>query len=128
MNVHQILSGLILGVFQVLEIDTSNVKALYRRSQAYMGRGDYIEAELDIKKARSCDPTNKDILIFMRKMREKMKAVSKQEAKLYSTMFRKMAKLKDPTQDENVPMNGGNAGSDEKDAGPSGEPVAGPSS
>lgn len=108
------------------------MKALYRRSQAYMGRGDYIEAELDIKKARSNDPNNKDILIFMRKMKEKIKAASKQEAKLYSTMFSKMAKLKDQEQDEGKSVNVENSGSDGKDAGPSGEPVqeaaAGPSS
>jgi hypothetical protein len=34
---------------QVLEVDSSNAKALYRRAQAWMATGDFVEAELDIR-------------------------------------------------------------------------------
>lgn len=34
---------------QALESDSGNLKALYRRAQAYLGNGDFLEAEMDIK-------------------------------------------------------------------------------
>lgn len=34
---------------QVLEVDSSNAKALYRRAQAWMATADFVEAELDIR-------------------------------------------------------------------------------
>nr|XP_043622845.1 peptidyl-prolyl cis-trans isomerase FKBP62-like isoform X2 [Erigeron canadensis] len=43
---------------KVLEIDSQNVKALYRRAQAYMNAADLDLAELDIKKALESDPDN----------------------------------------------------------------------
>ena len=36
---------------QVLEKTSGHPKALYRRAQAHMGAGDYVEAEVDIKAA-----------------------------------------------------------------------------
>lgn len=44
---------------QVLDIEFSNVKALYRRAQAYIGTADLHLAELDIKKALETDPHNR---------------------------------------------------------------------
>lgn len=44
---------------QVLDVESSNVKALYRRAQAYMGAADLHLAELDIKKALETDPRNR---------------------------------------------------------------------
>jgi hypothetical protein len=35
----------------VLEKNSGNTKALYRRAQAHMAAGDYVEAEVDIKAA-----------------------------------------------------------------------------
>lgn len=46
-------------VNQVLDIEFSNVKALYRRAQAYIGTADLHLAELDIKKALETDPQNR---------------------------------------------------------------------
>jgi FK506-binding protein 4/5 len=43
----------------VLDIEFHNVKALYRRAQAYMEIADLISAELDIKKALEADPENR---------------------------------------------------------------------
>lgn len=47
------------GVLQVLGVEFHNVKALYRRAQAYMGIDDLVLAELDIKKALEADPQNR---------------------------------------------------------------------
>ena len=44
---------------QVLEKESQNVKALFRRAQANMGSQDYEEAGVDIKKALEIDPNNR---------------------------------------------------------------------
>jgi tetratricopeptide (TPR) repeat protein len=43
----------------VLELDGRNVKALYRRAQAYINLADLDLAEIDIKKALEIDPDNR---------------------------------------------------------------------
>uniref|UniRef100_A0A453RM24 Uncharacterized protein n=1 Tax=Aegilops tauschii subsp. strangulata TaxID=200361 RepID=A0A453RM24_AEGTS len=43
---------------KVLELDSQNVKALYRRAQAYTQLADLELAEVDIKKALEIDPEN----------------------------------------------------------------------
>lgn len=43
----------------MLDIELHNVKALYRRAQAYMETADLASAELDIKKALEVDPHNR---------------------------------------------------------------------
>lgn len=48
---------------QVLELDSTNVKALYRRAQAYMHLIDFDLAEFDIKKALEIDPDNRYCII-----------------------------------------------------------------
>lgn len=91
---------------KALEVDPVNVKALYRRAQAYMGTSDFIEAEMDIKKAREAEPNDKDLAILYSKMRKQMKAASKKEAQIYSTMFSKLAKLKEPDENKATAANG----------------------
>lgn len=44
---------------QVLERDPGNVKALFRRAQAYMVTQDYIEARQDLNLAIKSEPTNR---------------------------------------------------------------------
>ena len=44
---------------QVLELESTNVKALYRRAQAYIELVDLDLAEMDIKKAFEIDPDNR---------------------------------------------------------------------
>lgn len=48
-------------IFQVLELESRNVKALYRRAQAYIQLVDLDLAEHDIKKALEIDPDNRYI-------------------------------------------------------------------
>ena len=38
-------------LLQVLQADSNNVKALFRRAQAHLAQQDFVEAELDIKAA-----------------------------------------------------------------------------
>ena len=47
----------------MLETESTNVKALYRRAQAYMNMADLDLAEFDIKKALEIDPNNRYCVI-----------------------------------------------------------------
>ncbi|XP_059632083.1 peptidyl-prolyl cis-trans isomerase FKBP62-like [Cornus florida] len=78
---------------KVLEIDSRNVKALYRRAQAYIQLVDLDLAELDIKKALEIDPNNKDVKIEYKNLKEKVKEYNKKDAQFYGNMFAKMKRL-----------------------------------
>ncbi|EHA8587882.1 putative Peptidylprolyl isomerase [Cocos nucifera] len=78
---------------KVLELDGRNVKALYRRAQAYIQLADLDLAEVDIKKALEIDPDNRDVKLEYRTLKEKVKEYNKKEAKFYGNMFAKMSKL-----------------------------------
>jgi FK506-binding protein 4/5 len=105
--------------FQVLELDSQNVKALYRRVQAYIQLADLELAEADIKKALEIDPDNRyslgngfckagstlityhadnfgnnprDVKLEYKILKEKIKEYNKKDAKFYSNMFAKMTK------------------------------------
>ncbi|CAL9747576.1 unnamed protein product, partial [Musa acuminata subsp. burmannicoides] len=86
---------------KVLEIESSNVKALYRRAQAYMQLADLDLAEVDIKKALEIDPNNRDVKLEYKILKEKVREYNKKDAKFYGNMFAKMSKL------EPVEPNGG---------------------
>ncbi|KAM0913730.1 hypothetical protein ACQ4PT_011960 [Festuca glaucescens] len=77
---------------KVLELDSQNVKALYRRSQAYTQLADLELAEVDIKKALEIDPDNRDVKLTYKTLKEKIKEINKKDAKFYSNMFSKMTK------------------------------------
>eukprot|EP00253_Pinus_taeda_P000261 PITA_00261 len=80
---------------KVLEIESQNVKALYRRAQAYIQTADLELAELDIKKALEIDPNNRDVKLEYRALKEKQKEYNKKEAKFYGNMFARMSKLEE---------------------------------
>ncbi|KAL5232564.1 hypothetical protein ABZP36_031340 [Zizania latifolia] len=77
---------------KVLELDSQNVKALYRRAQAYIQLADLELAEVDIKKALDIDPDNRDVKLTYKNLKEKVKEYNKKDAKFYSNMFSKMTK------------------------------------
>ncbi|KAJ9517315.1 hypothetical protein QJQ45_016684 [Haematococcus lacustris] len=73
---------------RVLEQDSFNVKALYRRAQAYIGTADFAEAEADVKKGLSAEPGNADLAALLKKLKVLMREQNKKEAALYSRMFK----------------------------------------
>jgi len=81
---------------KVLETDPTNIKALFRRSQAYMHRSDFVEAEQDIKLAHSLQPGNRDVIAQYKRLRQCMKSSSQREAEMYSAMFQGLSETKDP--------------------------------
>ncbi|XP_031280625.1 peptidyl-prolyl cis-trans isomerase FKBP62-like [Pistacia vera] len=78
---------------KVLEIDSRNVKALYRRAQAYIQLADLDLAELDIKKALEIDPNNRDVKLEYKLLKEKVREYNKKDAQFYANIFAKMIKL-----------------------------------
>ncbi|KAI3900794.1 hypothetical protein MKW92_045878 [Papaver armeniacum] len=72
---------------KVLELDPYNVKALYRRSQSYLETQDLEKAEIDIKRALSINPNNREVKLEYNKLRDKKKEYAKYEAEIFGTMF-----------------------------------------
>ncbi|KAG5586639.1 hypothetical protein H5410_047073 [Solanum commersonii] len=71
---------------KVLETESTNVKALYRRAQAYMNMADLDLAEFDIKKALEIDPNNRDVKLEYKALKEKAKEFNKKDAKFYGNI------------------------------------------
>ncbi|KAL6293588.1 hypothetical protein ACE6H2_001730 [Prunus campanulata] len=78
---------------KVLELDSRNVKALYRRAQAYIQLVDLDLAELDIKKALEIDPDNRDVKQEYKVLKEKVREYNKKDAQFYGAIFAKMNKF-----------------------------------
>ncbi|KAL2343488.1 hypothetical protein Fmac_004773 [Flemingia macrophylla] len=93
---------------KVLELDSRNVKALYRRAQAYIHLVDLDLAEMDIKKALEIEPDNRDIKIEYKILKEKVREYNKKDAQFYGNIFAKMNKLEHArtatVKQEPVPM------------------------
>ncbi|XP_022768625.1 70 kDa peptidyl-prolyl isomerase-like [Durio zibethinus] len=83
---------------QVLDLESHNVKALYRRAQAYMETSDLVSAELDIKKALEADPQNREVKLLQKTLKQLQVESNKRDAKLFTNMFARMSK------DSYVPM------------------------
>ncbi|OAY23052.1 hypothetical protein MANES_18G047900v8 [Manihot esculenta] len=77
---------------KVLDIEFNNVKALYRRAQAYIQTADLISAELDIKKALEVDPQSREVKSLQTTLKQLQTESNKRDAELYSNMFARMTK------------------------------------
>lgn len=93
---------------KVLELESTNVKALYRRAQAYIELVDLELAELDVKKALEIDPDNRDVKLVYKTLKERMREYNRRDAMFYDNMFAKWRKLeqlqKVPGKQEPQPM------------------------
>ncbi|XP_049392373.1 peptidyl-prolyl cis-trans isomerase FKBP62-like isoform X2 [Solanum stenotomum] len=76
---------------KVLEVESCNVKALYRRAQAFMETADLHLAELDIKKALEIDPQNREVKLLQKNLKQLQAESNKRDAKLYTTMFARLS-------------------------------------
>ncbi|KAM3386515.1 hypothetical protein ACQJBY_009846 [Aegilops geniculata] len=77
---------------KVLELESTNVKALYRRAHAYTELVDLELAELDIKKALEIDPDNREVKVAYKALKDKLREYNKRDAKFYGNMFAKWRK------------------------------------
>ncbi|KAL2463400.1 Peptidyl-prolyl cis-trans isomerase FKBP65 [Forsythia ovata] len=78
---------------EVVEIDSKNVKALYRRAQAYIHLVDLDLAEIDIKRALEIDPDNRDVKLIHKFLKEKVKEYNRKDAQFYGNIIAKMSQL-----------------------------------
>ena len=76
-----------------MELESTNVKALYRRVQAYIELLDLDYAETDVKKALDLDPDNKEVKLEYKRLKQKQIEQNKKEAKLYGNMFARLSKM-----------------------------------
>jgi len=72
---------------QVLALDPSNVKALYRRGVAYLELDEFTKARRDFQSAKILDPTNEVIATKLAAVSQKENQLSQ---KMYATAMRKM--------------------------------------
>ncbi|XP_074264019.1 70 kDa peptidyl-prolyl isomerase-like isoform X2 [Silene latifolia] len=77
---------------KVLDVEVNNVKALYRRAQAFMVNADLYLAELDIKKALEVDPENREVKLIYKTLKQHQAESNKRDAKFYENMFSQPAK------------------------------------
>ncbi|CAK9804666.1 Peptidyl-prolyl cis-trans isomerase D [Anthophora quadrimaculata] len=73
---------------EVTQLNKNNSKALFRRSQAYMGLNEYDLALQDLKQALLESPNNKDILIEIDKVKRVMNSYLAIERTSYQRMFK----------------------------------------
>eukprot|EP00246_Nothoceros_aenigmaticus_P003382 TRINITY_DN1451_c0_g1_i1.p1 TRINITY_DN1451_c0_g1~~TRINITY_DN1451_c0_g1_i1.p1 ORF type:complete len:595 (+),score=183.93 TRINITY_DN1451_c0_g1_i1:170-1954(+) len=89
---------------KALEVDSSNVKALFRRAQGYIEIADYDLAEWDIKKALELEPKNTEVKVLAKSLKQKQIEQNKKEAKLYGNMFARLSKLEAKEAKTTEPM------------------------
>lgn len=76
---------------KALELDSSNVKALFRRSQAFTGSKDFQEAAQDLKRIVELDPKNREARLEYKRVKEQQKEEDKKQSKMYGNMFSRLA-------------------------------------
>ncbi|KAL7197754.1 hypothetical protein ACSBR2_020308 [Camellia fascicularis] len=72
---------------KVLEVDPMNVKALFRRSQAYRRTSELEKAEADIKRALTIDPNNREVKLEYKELKDKQREYMRYEAGIFSSML-----------------------------------------
>lgn len=77
----------------VLEIDSNNEKALFRRGQAYLAIGEPQLAADDFKTLLSVEPNNSAAKVQLALCNKTLKEQLQKEKQIYANMFDKFAKM-----------------------------------
>lgn len=80
---------------KVLQVEGSNVKALYRRGLAKMNNGSLKEAKKDLLAAFKVDPKNKDIRKAIATLKESLANIKKKEKATFGGIFNKVSMYDD---------------------------------
>ena len=72
----------------MLEIEPNNVKALFRRAQARIGRQDFELAIQDLLKVKEIEPNDKGVALELAKVKKAQQQYKEKEKSLYSKMFK----------------------------------------
>ncbi|RWR73384.1 peptidyl-prolyl cis-trans isomerase FKBP65-like protein [Cinnamomum micranthum f. kanehirae] len=75
---------------EVLKLESRNVKALFRRAQAYIETNDLDLAELDLKKALEMEPDNGEVNLQLARLKKLQSYYKKKESKLFVNMLGKL--------------------------------------
>ncbi|XP_063928028.1 uncharacterized protein LOC135141104 [Zophobas morio] len=73
---------------KVLEKDSNNVKALFRRAQALSELSEELEAKQDLERAKELEPDNRAVAMELRKVLKKIKIQDEREKEIFSNLFR----------------------------------------
>nr|QBH73882.1 fk506-binding protein [Carausius morosus] len=76
---------------KALELDSTNIKALFRRGQAWLGVVEPEKAKADFEAAQRLEPDNKAVLSLIAQCNAKLKEQKSREKKIYANMFEKFA-------------------------------------
>ncbi|PSC75187.1 peptidyl-prolyl cis-trans isomerase FKBP62-like [Micractinium conductrix] len=114
---------------KVLESDGANVKALYRRAQAWLATADFVEAEQDIRAGLAEDPNSTDFKLLLKKWKSAQAAAAKKEKGLWAGMMRGLSVAGGEPKAEAAPTDAAAAEAEENaaangDAGAAAEPMA----
>eukprot|EP00696_Hemimastix_kukwesjijk_P000984 gnl/Hemi2/11272_TR3897_c0_g9_i1.p1 gnl/Hemi2/11272_TR3897_c0_g9~~gnl/Hemi2/11272_TR3897_c0_g9_i1.p1 ORF type:complete len:568 (-),score=226.28 gnl/Hemi2/11272_TR3897_c0_g9_i1:223-1830(-) len=74
-------------ITKTLELDPSNVKALFRRAQISSTKKNWDEAMVDLKRVRELDPNSVEAANEFRKVQQKIKEQEQKDRAIYSKMF-----------------------------------------
>ncbi|GJQ14574.1 hypothetical protein GpartN1_g6365.t1 [Galdieria partita] len=94
-------NGVLKQCNKALEMDSVNVKALFRRASSYLRMSEVLLAEKDLKRALELDPSN---VALKKKMRELRQVKAEQDAKdrrLFGNMFSRLGQLEDDIRKSN---------------------------
>ncbi|XP_055928639.1 peptidyl-prolyl cis-trans isomerase D-like [Argiope bruennichi] len=72
---------------EALDIEAKNPKALYRRGQAFHGKGDYERSLTDLHEALRLAPNDKSVIAELAAVRGEMRAYKAKERKAYAKFF-----------------------------------------
>lgn len=75
---------------KVLEVDPCSVKALFRRSQAYLRTSDLEKAEADIKRALAIEPNNREMRLIYQELKDKKRQYFQHESEVFTNMLSSM--------------------------------------
>jgi len=100
-------TGIIEHCNKALELEPSNIKALYRRGTAYLDMDDFYSAEADFNYAISIDADGNSQAEFKRKLvqlKKRRTEQDKKDRKLYSNMFSRLSKMEEKEAGTTTPM------------------------
>lgn len=83
---------------KALEIQPSNVKALYHQGCAYLALEDYYNANSSLKYALELAPKNVSVRTKLKELKEKRLKQDAEDKRLYSNLFGRMSKLEEKEQ------------------------------